>query len=860
MALAPGTHLGSYEILAPLGAGGMGEVYRARDARLGRDVAIKILPASVAADPDLRQRFEREARALAALSHPHICAVYDVGRQDDLEFLVMECLEGETLADRLVKGPLSLDQALRYAVQIADALDKAHRKGVIHRDLKPANIMLTKSGAKLLDFGLAKNAPPAAGAPGGSMLPTTPRGLTVQGTILGTFQYMAPEQLEGADADARTDIFAFGAVLYEMLTGRKAFDGKSQASLIAAILEREPQPLREVAPLTPPLLDNAVRRCLAKDPDNRWQSAADLSAQLDWLQGAGAHPSDARVAERPRRPRWLPVAVTAAVLIALASVAARLVAPTPVQPDRIEFLVTPPGLATIPGAALSPDGKWLAFTSASPGRTVIFLRSVDSAQLQELEGTDGAGNLFWSPDSRYLGFFARGGLSKVALSGAPPEQIATLSGNNWGGTWNEQGVIVFSREGLLYQVAAAAGVPQPLDVDGTAAGTAGLYPSFLSDGRRFLSLSGPGEERGIYVGSLDGGPATRVLDVASRAMAVSGRLLYQREGILLAHEFDEDALRVTGDPVRVADQIAFTTEGGAGFSATGNGLLAYRTGGAANDFQFTWFDRSGKQVGLLGKPAPYRYSFDLSRNGDRVVTSLNGDLWMLETNRDGMTRLTSGPGDDSDVVWSPDGRRIVFSSDRNGHQELFEKDLDTSSEETLLLGGTDGKWAEDWSPDGRYIAHVSVSSIQVLPLFGDRKAFPIVRGSSNEPHVSPDGRWLAYGSPETGRWEVYVVAFPDGDKKRRISTNGGGQPRWRLDGREVFFMAPDGKMMAVDIATGTAIEPGTPRVLFETGVTLDPSHDQYAVSADGQRFLLRMPVAESAPVTVVVNWMNGLTN
>jgi len=870
----------------------MGEVYRARDERLGRDVAVKVLPSHVAGDPELRQRFEREARALATLSHPHICPVFDVGRHEGIDFLVMEYLEGETLAHRLSEvgrvprsGPagIPLDQALRYGIEIADALGKAHRKGIVHRDLKPANIMLTRAGAKLLDFGLVKVVGPSQDGPyvqddrsvrlqpnlSGTPTVSVPFGaahgepLTDRGSILGTVQYMAPEQLEGQEADARTDIFAFGAVLYEMLTGRKPFEGKSQASVMAAILEREPPTLTRLMPSLPPSLDHLVRRCLAKEPDKRWQSALDLMAQLEWIQANRTSAEESTASRAGKGTRTLPWAIAGVVIVLLAvlAVTAFRRARAPEEQQQIQFLVTSPGMYgafALPNMAVSPDGRWLAFTVSSGSRMAIAVRSVASTELVELEGTEDAGTLFWSPDSRYIGFFTAQGLRKVAVDGGPPQDIASFEGNKLGATWSSEGVIVFSGGNVLYQVSDAGGDPQPLDVDGSATGSFGRYPAFLADGRRFLYLSRPGEGQGIYVASLDGGSTTRVLDVASRTVPAQGHLFYQREGTLFGHRFDERTLTFAGEPVRVAQQILYSVAtGNAAFSVSTTGVLAYQGGGAAANFQFAWFDQTGKEQGRVGKPAPYRYSFDLSPDGRQIVVSLAGDLWLLDSQRDVMTRITSGPGDDSDVVWSPDGTRIAFTSDRNGYQDLFEKNIAAMSAEMPLLTSTEGKWAEDWSPDGRYLSHIAPNRIDVLPLFGDRKPFPIVRVRSNEPHVSPDGKWLAYDSDESGAWEVYVVSFPAGDRKRQISTNGGGQSRWRRDGRELYYLAPDGQMMAVEITAVETVESGTPRVLFETGLTLDPSHDQYTVTSDGQRFLIRMPVAESSPITVVVNWDAG---
>ncbi|MDQ5856880.1 MAG: protein kinase, partial [Acidobacteriota bacterium] len=629
MSLSTGTRLGPYEIVAPIGAGGMGEVYRARDTRLERTVAVKVLPAHLSSSPESRQRFEREARTISQLSHPHICALYDVGREGDIEYLVMEYLEGETLADRLARGPLPIEQVLRWGCEIADALDKAHRSGIVHRDLKPGNVMLTKSGVKLLDFGLARVLAPASAATQLTALPTQALALTQEGTLLGTLQYMAPEQLEAKEADARTDIFALGALLYEMATGTKAFAGASQASLIGSILRDEPRPISDVVPLTPAALDRIVRTCLAKDPEDRWQTARDVSRQLkEIVEGKSQIGLPAAVATGRRTRGQLAWIVAALLAVALAASLLRgLRQPEPRKPIR--FSIPPPEqreFARIPegnSLALSPNGETLAMIVRTAGRNSLWVRRLDALAPDEIEATEGAISPFWSPDSRFIGFFAGGKLRKISAGGGPPQALCDSASGN-GATWGRDGTILFvewsgGREGI-YRVSSEGGVPARLTLDEQSK-EKGLdgWPFFLPDGRHFLYVSGAfGGKKGgsIRVGSLDSRQTRPVISVNSRvAYCLPGYLLFVREGTLLAQPFDATALRTTGDQFPISDDVwFFRATGSAAFSVSENGNLVYLARSPSS--RLTWRDRSGREIGVVGAPALFgrpRLSPDGSR-------------------------------------------------------------------------------------------------------------------------------------------------------------------------------------------------------------------------------------------------------
>ncbi len=887
MTLAAGTRLGPYEIVAAIGAGGMGEVYRARDTRLERTVAVKVLPAHLSTSPESRQRFDREARMISQLSHPHICALYDVGHQDGMDYLVMEYLEGETLADRLVKGRLPIEQILRYAIEIADALDKAHHDGIVHRDLKPGNVMLTKSGVKLLDFGLAKAVLPPSSAPA-TALPTMTPALTQEGTILGTFQYMAPEQLEGKEADTRTDIFAFGAVLYEMATDRKAFSGTSQASLISSIMGSEPAPISSISPMTPPALDRVVKTCLAKDPDDRWQTAHDVGVQIRWIaEGGSAVGLPAAIpAHRTNRERiaWVLAALSLSALIAFAALSFRR---QPVEARVTRFPVLPPEKAafTLPGEtasaqpALSPDGRLLAFVAISPGdRKLLWVRPLDSVEAQSLAGSEDASYPFWSPDSRFIGFFGHGKLKRLDLSGGPPQTLCDASAGR-GAAWSPNGTIVFTptqSEGL-YRIPAAGGEVTPVTtLDSSRAENSHRWPSFLPDGRRFLFWTrSRSPSSGIRVGSLDSRQSSSVVSATGMGVFVPpGQLLFERDGTLLAQDFDPRSAKVRGEPVRVAESVGHGAPPGyAPFSVSDKGLLAY-VPGVISQRELVWLDRSGKVLGTIGGPGGY-IGPSLSPDEKRVAVGVrdpqsgNLDVWLTDLARNLSSRFTFSPATSSRPIWSPDGSRIAFVSSREGFGDIYEKSSSGAGQERVIFRSNQDKFLTDWSLDGRFLVFHTPGpktgwDVWVLPMTGDRKpmAFAQTEFSEVQGQLSPDERWMAYASDESGRMEVYVQPFPASGGKWQVSTGGGSQPRWRRDGKELFYVSADKRLMAVEVKADATFEAGVPKALFGTRFlpAAAPHLLSYAVAGDGQRFLVTRLVEEepAIPITVVLNWTAGL--
>jgi Tol biopolymer transport system component/predicted Ser/Thr protein kinase len=875
MTLSPGTRLGPYELVAPVGAGGMGEVYRAKDTRLDRTVAVKVLPAHLSSSAESRQRFEREAKTISQLSHPHICALYDVGNQDGVEFLVMEYLEGETLSDRLLKGPLSFEQVLRYGIEIADALDKAHRQGIVHRDLKPGNVMITKSGVKLLDFGLAKAVAPVGRTSGSSLtaLPTQAgSNLTQEGTILGTFQYKAPEQLEGKESDARTDIFAFGCVLYEMATGRKAFSGKSQASLISSIMGSQPPPVSTVAPMTPPAFDRVVRTCLAKDADDRWQTAHDVMLELKWVaEGGSAAGLPAPVVAKRRNRERLWMAATAVLAVAVVTLVARtLLGPAP--PTRtVRLSLAQPAYApyeSVHSMAVSPDGQRIAFVGVtSDDKRSLWVRDLDTLQPRPLAGTEGSERPFWSPDGRFLGYFSDGKLKKIDASGGPPQVLAAAPFGS-GGTWNRDGVIVFEPSVFdpLYRVPATGGAAVPATRLGPRE-EGHRWPSFLPDGRHFVFLADARrtEDHRIKVGSLDSLESRDLLGAVSNvAFASPSHLLFVRAGSLLAQPFDVKHLRLAGEPVVVGNVIAETGVGNHEFkfSASQNGVIAFAS--VNPNSHLVWLDRNGRQLGTVGDPVR-RGVFEVSPRRDQAAyeqldaDGRNADLWVLDLARGITTRFTFDPGSDFSPVWSPDGGRIIFGATRKEFEDLYVKSAAAGAPEELLLSSGDDKSPTSWSPDGRHILFENYTSqgidLWLLSLEGPPKAKPFIQTPFDETKAvfSPDGRRVAYVSEESGRGEIYVCGFPDRSNRRQISTGGGARPRWRADGRELFYGARGGKLIAVEV--GANGEFGAPRELFQVRGARD-----YAVAPDGQKFLVDVGLEDpaTAPATVVLNWTADL--
>jgi eukaryotic-like serine/threonine-protein kinase len=884
MTLSPGTRLGPYELLAPVGAGGMGEVYRAKDTRLDRTVAVKVLPAHLSASAESRQRFEREAKTISQLSHPHICALYDVGNQDGVEFLVMEYLEGETLSDRLLKGALPFEQVLRFGIEIADALDKAHRQGIVHRDLKPGNVMLTKSGVKLLDFGLAKAIAPTSPQQLTSF--PTQQALTQEGTILGTFQYMAPEQLEGRDADARTDIFAFGTVLYEMATGQKAFSGRTQASLIAAIIERVPPAISTISPMTPPAFDRVVKTCLEKDPEDRWQTAHDVMLELKWVAegGSAAGLPAPVVARRKSREKlaWGLAALFAVGMIAAAVGAVRFWRAA-AQTRTIRASVLPPPKSSfrffgLSGAmALSPDGRFLAYVAANPeGRRVLWVRPLHSMTEQALAGTEDATFPFWSPDSRHIGFFANDRLKKIAVVGGPALTICPAVDGR-GGAWSRDGSILFAlRNSPIYRVPETGGSAVEITkLDASRADTSQRWPVVLPDGRHFLYLASPqgsaSESNALFFASLDGKENRKLLQPAPmNAAYASGHLLYARESTLLAQPFDPDRGRFRGEAFPVAENLFVDSLfSRAAFAASDNGVLAYQTGEALVGAIYTWYDRTGKPIAPATNEPLVARGFRLSPDDGRLAAGVfdlaggNIDVWVVDLKRGTRSRLTFEPTVEASPVWSPDGARIAFSSDRKG-QPLIVKSASGTGAEEILFRSDEPKNPSSWSADGRYLLFSRTLSktktdVWVLPLSGDRKPFPLVQSEfiDRNGQFSPDGRWVAYVSDESGRLEIYVVPFPGPGGKWQISTGGGATPHWSADGRELFYTSPNLELMAVEIKPGPEFEVSPPKLLFTlSSLTAQGSYD---VSADGRRFLQGVSrEAAPTPVTLVLNWTSEI--
>jgi eukaryotic-like serine/threonine-protein kinase len=881
--LTTGSRLGPYEIISAVGVGGMGEVYKARDTRLDRTVAVKVLPASLSENPAFRQRFEREAKAISQLSHPHICTVHDVGNQDGLEYLVMEFLEGETLAERIARGPLPLDQVLRYGIEISDALEKAHGQGIVHRDLKPANVMLPKSGLKLVDFGLAKLDLPAPGSVVSSLsgLPTQAEiGRTAAGMIVGTFHYMAPEQVEGGEADGRTDIFALGLLLYEMATGKKAFSGKSPASLMGAILHSEPPSISSSQPMTPPALDRLVKTCLAKDPADRFQTAHDVKLQLQWIaEGSSAAGVAAPVAARRKRRERFAWALVPAAALAAAAVTVLVLRLLSEPPRVIQSSLLPPAKSSFAfefgPMALSPDGRSVAFVATSSGVNRLWVQPLSGAPAQALAGTDGASNPFWSPDSRFLGFFASRQLKKIEASGGPPQNLADAPLGR-GGSWSRDGVILFvpNSRAAVHRVSASGGDATPVTkLDARASEISHRWPAFLPDGRRFLYLAqsggGADEKNGIYAASLDAGERKFLFNANSNVVyAPPGYLLFHRERTLLARPFDPKSLRFTEEAFPVAEDVQyFATFAQAAFAASDEGLLVYQTGVSGGETQLTWLDRAGKPTGTVGAPGRLttpRISNDGRRVAVRILDAQSvGDIWIYDLERDTRARFTFDPSDEFGPLWSRDDSRVLFSAARKSPGDIYQRVSAGTAKEQPLLSSNAFKMPLDWSPDGRVLLLQADDPRMPTQMdlwtysAADGKATPFLQNASTETQgrFSPDGRWIAYVSNESGREEVYVVPFPSPGGEWQISTAGGRAPIWTRGGREIVYQAPGDEIMAVEVTTSPAFQAGVPRALFKTHLRPPPGA-QFDVTPDGERFLVNLRPAEdvSDPVTLVQNW------
>jgi Tol biopolymer transport system component len=886
MPLLARTRLGPYEILTPLGAGGMGEVYRARDTRLDRIVAIKVLPGHLTRDPQLRERFEREARAVSSLNHPNICVLHDIGEEGGVGFLVLEYLEGETLAERIARGPLPVAEALRFAIEIAGALDAAHRRGVVHRDLKPGNIMLTRTGGKLLDFGLAKMQPLAAGAEH-----TVTMAITAQGSIVGTFQYMSPEQLEGRDADARSDIFAFGATLYEALTGKRAFQGTSHASLIMAIMSAEPAPVSTLQPMAPSSLDRVVRRCLAKDPDERWQTARDLRHELVWIQEGGSQSVTAAAAAGSRKSRaglaWGVAGVFALAVLVLGALLIRQEKPVP-RPLRLS-VSAPEGSVLAAGGrpSISPDGEKLLFAASAGDRVQLYLYNLITGDMQPVAGLEGSIFAYWSFDSRSFLVPRGNSLARVNLSGGPVQTLPfsltvgseNVLGNTGYASWGPEGIAIAAGGDLEWFTPEGGGLRL---LRAPRSGEAALnYPTLLPGSRwltynvidTFSAISAPAS---IHLLTLDG-KTDRTLFTADSpaAYAAPGYILYVRGNTLMARPLDPARGELRGEAVSVVEGVMAGLAGPGYFSASTNGVLVYRPGNVASEAQLTWFDRAGKAIGSLGSLASYTNPA-LSPDGNRLAVciqepgAVGRDIWVFDLAGGTSSKLTFDPKDDLNPVWSPDGSRIAFSSDRKGRRNLYVKSSSGTGEEELLLESELNKSVEDWSRDGRTLAYNlsvpgSSSDIWTFSLDTRRpRPFLQTRFNEDEARFSPDGKWIAYRSSESGHAEVYIQPFTASAMRGKwvVSNGGGMEPQWRADGKELFYAVSPGAInvgpatiMAVDIADKDgAIVRGKPHALFEVRLG-SGGRNRWAVTPDGKRFLAIVPVQKpTTTLNVIANW------
>jgi Tol biopolymer transport system component len=891
-----GRKLAHYDIVELIGAGGMGEVYRAQDTRLGRTVAIKVLHERLSGSTELRARFEREARVISHLSHPHICVLHDIGHVSGIDFLVMEYLEGETLATKLRRGPLPLDQVLRFGAQIAEGLAVAHRQGVVHRDLKPGNVMLTDGGVKILDFGLAKLVPPPAIADESLVAPEeleSGEPLTRRGTILGTFQYMAPEQLEGKKADARTDIFALGTVLYEMATGNRPFEEERQSlahlplsqgpSVLAAVLDRETTPVSSLQRMTPPALDWTVRRCLSRDPEDRWQDARDVASAMRWVAtgGSGAGLSLPAIARRRIRERlaWVLAAVGVVVSIAAVAFTVTRLGRIPSMPGPIHFTIPPPERAIyVDIPCLSPDGRYLAFNATDDlGVTRIWLRPLAGDTTHPLPGTEGAHRPFWSPDSRFLGFFAEDSFKKIEVSGGSAFEVCGIE-RAVDGAWGSEDVILFDGgiRDSIRQIPAGGGPASPATrIDRSRGERFHAWPQFLPDSRHFLYLA-HGERqsdyRGLKVGSLDSDMTMLVGPCESRVeYAAPGYLVFVRGGALVAQRFSTRSLDLLGEPHVIADQVGSGWGGRTAFSVSGTDVLAYSRDQPRRR-RLGWVDRAGRELDVVGELAAYSGP-RLSPDGKRIAVCIwdaprVADIWLIDTERNTTSRFTFTPGRDWMPVWSPDGEEIAFASDREGPVEMFKKSARGAHTAERLQVPERYDVPVDWSADGRLIAVVgweeeSRSNILLLPTDEDGESVLFLSSPflESQARFSPDGKYLAYSSNETGTGEIYVQSYPSAEGKWQISNQGGTEPEWRRDGQELYYLSPDRTMMSVAVTTDPAFSAGVPEPLFSAPVIPSPYEwNRYAVSADGERFLLVAPVsADTAPpISIIVNWTQGL--
>jgi len=881
MALTSGTRLGPYEVQSPLGAGGMGEVYRARDTRLDRTVAVKILPSHLSGDPDAKQRFDREARAISSLNHPNICTLYDVGHQDGTDYLVMEFLDGETLAERLAKGPLPTELVLKYGMEICDGLERAHRSGVLHRDLKPGNVMLTKSGAKLMDFGLAKSTV-SAPAPVSSLTKTISHAsadqpLTAQGTMVGTFQYMSPEQVEGKDADARSDIFAMGAVLYEMVTGKRAFTGKSQASIVAAILASDPAPISTLQPMTPPALAQVIRACLAKDPEERFQTVHDLKLQLKWIAEASASQLAAPAQIRARRvvqKRTLMIAAAVGWLLAVAGLATFFLNRSQLEDAKRPLTASwlPPRDADFAGVAigppaLSPDGSKLAFLTGGTSESKLWVRDVDSGAVHEVEGVERPSYPFWSPDSKYLGFFSTGKMKKVAVAGGPV-QIICDAPEGRGASWSQRGVIIFTPNIFepLYKVPEGGGTPEKITE--AQPGWTHRNPYFLPDGDHFLFTvrntgSNIATSAALFGASVSGEKLRQILERASNVQYSEGYLLYLRETVLVAQRFDPKSLQFSGDPRPVAEKLDYWNSRDIAAFTAAHGTLVFRRG-SLEKTQPTWVDRTGKDQGQFGEPGLYSLPIP-SPDGSVVGLVRNdpdtgrGDVWIADPKRNTMSRSTFMDSANISFAFSPDAKQIAVATILGATSGgIWIQSTNGSGAQEKLETPPHPGAVSSWSHDGRYL-FVSLQNnttrfdVYYIDLKGDRKLTPFLSSPANETLavLSPNGKWLAYASDESGRIEVYVTAFPGPGGKWQVSSGGGNNPSWSADGKQLYYHNGD-KLMLVVVQKPETFEFGAPTAL---PIRLN-DFSWLGPPAPGERYpvLKALSGGQPNPQEMILNW------
>jgi Tol biopolymer transport system component len=878
MTLAAGSKLGPYEILGPIGAGGMGEVYRARDPRLGREVAIKVLPASFSADPDRLRRFEREARAAGLLNHPNITAVYDIGSYEAAPYVVQELLEGVTLRARLARGRLPPRTAIQYAKPIALGLAAAHEKGIVHRDLKPENLFVTKDErVKILDFGLAKLTHQEEAGPLSNLPTATPT--TDSGTVMGTVGYMSPEQVRGKPADARSDIFSFGAILYEMLSGRRAFKGESDADTMSAILKEDPQDLSAGDPSVPPGLARIIRHCLEKDPARRFQSSSDVAFALETIsEGSGdvvAGTLEPQARRVPHAFLWgIAGLLVGAIVALLLPIGRGSPAALPGWPIRFE-IAAPPDHRLVGSMALAQDGSRLVFGARQPGGPVmLWLRVLGDSSAERLPGTEGAEQPFFSPDGRSVGFFANGELKRIEIAGGPPRTIVSITPDDRGASWGADDRIVFApaAHGPLMQISASGGTATPATTldQGRNEGTH-RWPCFLPDGRHFLYYASvaSGQEPGdLYVGEIGSSRVKRLTEASSLAVFASpGYLMFVRGSTLVAQAFDAERLELSGEPVPLGVDLPSTswTSGQRALSASFDGLLSWYTPPGALG-QPVLVDRRGHDLGRPAESGSW-YSPRLSPDGTRLVMSratvnkATGDLWVIDLSRNVATRMTLDPGDETNAIWSPDGTRLAFYSDRDGPGDLYVMRADQPGSEERLLASADPKFPQSWSPDGRFLIYLintrqNREDLWLLPLEGDRKpmSFLATPFSEASARFSPDGRWVAYESDVSGAPEIYVRPFHDPGGTWRVSSGGGRTPTWRGDSREIYFVTPDSTMMAAQVTGVAPFRTASPVALFKI-VSLESPDTHYDVFPDGKRFLVNQRISsKEEPINVLVNW------